>query len=223
MCDTVTTQDPPTTPGGRVSVHCYVRTDAVSEPVESTLESVRALERSGAVDEYEVRTWPAEVVLTPVTEATLPVERYRTFRKWAAQWGVRIEPPFRRTTERSAITDETRDVLRTPAVCLAVHVDGRLREVFPHTSKGTTYSVADAVETLAGGVLTVDDSVDADPADPRHCPRCDVTLETGQGLYACPDCEWVGVATADGAVRRYDDIEPDAVEPDDAEPSMLRR
>lgn len=216
------TQDPATTPEGRVSVDCYVRTDAVSDPIESTLESVRSLATGGAVDEYDVRTWPAEVVLTPLTEATLPVERYRTFRRWAAQWGVRIEPPFRRTTERSELTGETREVLRTPALCLAVHVDGRLREVFPHTSKGTTYSVADAVETLAGGVLTVDDSVDADPADPRHCPSCDVPLSTGQGLYACPDCEWVGVATAGGAVRRYDGLEPDVAEPDDAEPSLPR-
>lgn len=216
------TQDPATIPEGRVSVDCYVRTDALSDPVEATLESVRSLARSGAVDEYDVLTWPAEVVLTPLTEATLPVERYRTFRQWAAQWGVHIEPPFRRTTERSELTGETREVLQTPAVCLAVHVDGRLREVFPHTSKGTTYSVADAVETLAGGVLTVDDSVDADPAAPQHCPRCDVPLSTGQGLYACPDCEWVGVATADGTVRRYDGLEPEGVEPDDAEPSILR-
>lgn len=218
----MSTQDPDPTPGGRVSVDCYVRADAISDPVESRVESLRALARNGAIDEYTVRTWPAEVVLAPVTEETLAVERYRTFRQWAAQWGVRVEPPFRRTTRRSELTGETREVLHTPSLCLAVHVDGRLREVFPHRSKGTTYGVADALATLESGVLTVDDTVAADPVGPRDCPRCDVPLVTGQGLYACPDCEWVGVANAGGTVRRFDIAESAEEERDDAEPSLLR-
>lgn len=217
----MTTQDPEPSTGGHVSVECYVRADAISDPVEGRIEDLRALASDGTVDEYAVRTWPAEVVLAPLTEETLAVERYRTFRRWAAQWGVRVEPPFRRTTRRSELTGETREVLRTPSLCLAVHVDGRLREVFPHTSKGTTYDVADALETLAAGVLTVDDSVDVEPVGPQDCPRCDVPLSTGQGLYACPDCRWVGVADEGGIVQPYDLSEPPEEGPDDAEPSML--
>lgn len=218
----MSTQDPDSTPEGQVSVDCYVRADAISDPVEARVESVRALARSGAIDEYTVHTWPAEVVLAPLSDGTLAVERYRTFRQWAVQWNVHVEPPFRRTTRRSELTGETREVLRTPSLCLAVHVDGRLREVFPHTSKGVTYDVADAIGTLASGVLTVDDTVAAEPVGPRDCPRCDVPLSTGQGLYACPDCGWVGVADAGGAVRPYDRAEPTDGEPDDVEPSLLR-
>lgn len=216
------THDTQPATGGHVSVECYVRADAISDPVEARIEDLRALARSGTVDEYSVRTWPAEVVLAPLTEETLAVDRYRTFRRWAAQWGVRVEPPFRRTTRRSELTGETREVLRTPSLCLAVHVDGRLREVFPHTSKGTTYDVADALETLAAGVLTVDDSVDVEPVGPLDCPRCDVPLATGQGLYACPECQWVGVANRDGTVQPYDPDEPVDEDPADPERSLLR-
>lgn len=205
--------DPERTPR-RVAVDCYVRTDAISDPVEDRIEAVIELERTGVVDELSVRTWPAEVVLTPLTAETLAVERYRTFAEWAAQWGAEVEPPFRRVTRDSGMTGETREVLRTPALCLAVQIDGRLREVFPHTSKGITYSVADAVAALSEGVLTLDDTVTADPGStesPRfrvsrgddRCPECDGPLATGQGLYSCFDCDWVGVASGRGTLLGY--------------------
>ncbi|QLD87622.1 hypothetical protein HWV07_00655 [Natronomonas salina] len=191
-------------PEGQVTVDCYVRADAISDPVESSVAAVQELERAGIVDECTVRSWPSEVVVTPLTEGTLAVRRFRTFEEWAAQWGVYIDPPFRRTTRSSDLTGETREVLRTPAVCLAVYVDGRLREVFPHRSEETTYSVADAVETLRSGALAVDESVAREPSRADHCPTCDVPLSTGQGLYACPDCGWAGIATGRGAIERYD-------------------
>lgn len=191
----------PTEPN--VTVDCYVRTDAISDPVEARLEAVRDLAREGTVDEWEVRTWPKEVVLSAVTEGSLAVERFRTFRRWAEQWAVRIEPPFSVETRTSEFTGESRDVLVTPAFCLAVYANGRLREVFPHHSKGTTHTVEDAVETLRRGVPTVDVPVPG-TANPEHCPECDVRLSRGQGLYACPDCEWVAVATGPGTYRQYE-------------------
>lgn len=209
-------------PEGQVTIDCYVRADAISDPVESRVASVQALEREDIVDECSVRTWPSEVVLTPLTEGTLAVRRFRTFEEWAAQWGVHIDPPFRRTTQRSDLTGETREVLRTPAVCLAVYADGRLREVFPHRSQGTTYSVADAVETLRSGALAVDDSVAGTPTRAGHCPTCDVPLSTGQGLYACPDCGWVGTASGRGAIERFDvPTQTRDVQLDDPERSKL--
>lgn len=207
--------DPERTPPRRVAVDCYVRTDAISDPVETQLEAVTELERTGVVDELSVRTWPAEVVLTPLTAETLAVDRYRTFAEWAAQWGAEVEPPFRRLTRDSGMTGETREVLRTPALCLAVRIDGRLREVFPHTSKGTTYSVADAVAALSEGILTLDEELDSGSPKTRRvefhdavgndsCPECDGHLATGQGLYSCPSCDWVGVASGRGTLLGYE-------------------
>lgn len=197
-----------------VAVDCYVRTDAVSDPIEADVESLRALTRDGRIDEFTVRTWPGEVVLSPLTEESLPVERYQTFQQWAAQWGVRIEPPFQRETRRSVYTGETREVLTTPALCLAVRVDGRLREVFPHSSKGTTHTITDAIETLKRGVPTGEEMPPEAPRSER-CPDCAVSLASGQGLYACPECEWVGMATGHGTYRRFESGESAAESTDE--------
>lgn len=214
-------QHPEGTSGGRVVVDCFVRTDAISDPVEARVESLRALASDGIVDTLSVETWPAEVVLTPLTEGTSPVERFRTFERWAAQWGADIEPAFRRVTRRSDMTGETREVLRTPALCLAVRVDGRLREVFPHRSKDTTYTVGDAIEALESGLVAVDESVEDPTSSPDNCPDCDVPLATGQGLYACPDCGWAAVATGDGALQPVE-VEPAERPRADAGPSAPR-
>lgn len=204
------TQNSDSATSAHVAVDCYVRADAVSDPLEADLAALRGLARDGAVDELRVRVWPSEVVLSPLTEDSLAVDRYRTFREWAAQWAVRVEPPFRRETRRSEFTGETREVLRTPALCVAVRVNGRLREVFPHRSRDTTYSVADAIDALERGVPTVDGALSVH-VRPDHCPECDVPLASGQGLYACPECEWVGVATGSGTYRRHD-VEERSVE-----------
>jgi hypothetical protein len=204
-----------------VTVDCYVRTDAVSDPVEGTLSAVRTLAREGTVDEWEVRTWPKEVVLSTVTEGSVAVETFRTFRRWADQWSVSIEPPFSVETRSSEFTGESRRVLKTPALCLAVYANGRLREVFPHHSKGTTHTVEDAIETLRRGVPTVNGTMTG-TASPDHCPECDVQLSTGQGLYACPECEWVAVATCRGAYREYEATAQPA-DADAGESPLLRR
>lgn len=187
----------------RVTVDCYVRTDAISDATEARLAALRALRRDGAIDELEVRTWPKEVVLSPVTETTEVVGRYRTFERWADQWGVSVEPPFSLERRTSELTGESREVLVTPAFCLAVYANGRLREVFPHRSEGTTHTAEDAIEVLRRGVPTVDGELST-TAGSDHCPECDVPLVTGQGLYACPDCEWVAVATGSGTYRQYE-------------------
>lgn len=189
-----------------VTVDCYVRTDAVSDQVESQLAAVQALAREGLVDELAVRTWPKEVVLSSVTEGSVTVERYRMFRRWADQWGATVEPPFVVERRNSEFTGETREVLVAPALCLAVYANGRLREVFPHNSEGTTYTVEDAIETLRRGVPTANETLPA-TADANHCPECDVPLSRGQGLYACPDCEWIAVATGPGTYRHHESEE----------------
>jgi len=60
-------------------------------------------------------------------------------------------------------------VLVTPVQCLAIYVNGVLKEVFPH--------------------------------DPDACPACEARLVTGQGVYACRNCEWVGTATGTDQYR----------------------
>lgn len=200
-----------TVSGGHVTVDCYVRTDAISDPVEEHLTALERLADMGIVDRLSVDAWPKEVVLSGYTEHLDVVRTYRTFQEWAAQWAVHIDPPFDVVDRSSSITGEQREVLRTPSLCLAVSVDGRLREVFPHRSEGRTFSVDDAIETLERCGSTGEVPA-ADRPAAAGCPRCGSSLVTGQGLYACTECGWAGIATGPGRYSRHETDDGRAVE-----------
>lgn len=188
--------------GGYIGVDCYVRTDSISDPVEEHLASIERLTDRGVVDGLDVHAWPKEVVLSEYTEHLDVVRAFRTFQEWAAQWAVHIDPTFELDVRSSEFTGEEREVLRTPALCLAVSIDGRLREVFPHRSEGRTFSVDDALETLERCAST-DEAPTADRATEAGCPRCGRDLATGQGLYACDECGWAGIASGPGTFHRH--------------------
>lgn len=189
---------------GHICVDCYLRSASLAGPLDETLATVQGLVDDGTIDEVAVHTWPSTVVLSEETEHTDVVDTFRTFEAWAAQWNVSIEPPFGVESRTSRITGDEREVLVTPVLCLAVSVNGALREVFPHHADDTTYTVEDALTALAQGAVTVDTELTQPLTTPDdHCPWCEVPLETGQGLYACPDCDWVGIATGPGEYRQY--------------------
>ena len=206
------TTEPPTGETSPASPHvrvdCYVRTASLTEPIEARLDALRELSRTGTVDALEVDLWPERVVLGPTTERHPAVECHRTFKRWASQWGASVEPPFARETQTSRFTDETREVLVTPALCLAVSVNGHLEEVFPHTADGVTYDVDDAIAALSDreGVLEGASGSPGGFVDPAtgRCTGCDRTPVTGQGLYACPECDWVAVPGSDGRLERFE-------------------
>lgn len=193
----------PAVRGGHVNVDCYVRTDSISDPVEEHLSSLERLADRGVVDGLDVYAWPSEVVLSEYTEHLDVVRAFRTFQEWATRWAVHLDPAFRLADRSSELTGEAREVLRTPALCLAVAVDGRLREVFPHRSGGRTYTVDDAIEALERRAEIRDDAA-SDRGPGGECPRCGGELETGQGLYACGACGWSGIAAGAGAFYRHD-------------------
>lgn len=64
--------------------------------------------------------------------------------------------------------------------------------------------------------------------DPDLCPACGIRLVTGQGLFACSNCDWVGIATGAG---RYRPLEGDLIpqqpdsstRTDDSTPPTLTR
>lgn len=197
--------------GGHVRVDCYVRTESISDPVEEHLGSLERLVDRGIVDVLDVHGWPKEVVLSEYTEHLDVVRTFRTFQEWAAQWAVHIDPPFELVVRSSEFTGEEREVLRTPSLCLAVSVDGRLREVFPHRTERQTYSVDDAIETLERCSSTDDVPAADRPAD-AGCPRCGTVLATGQGLYACDECGWSGIAIGPGTFYRHDTDDAHVVE-----------
>lgn len=135
-----------------ISVACYARMASFTAPVDSSLRTLERLESEGVIDELEIHAWPAEVRIARETPHSDAVDRFREFDAWAEQWGVSIRPPFAVEIRDSSITGRTREVLITPVQCLAVHVDGTLEEVFPHSTgradDAETYTVRDAIALL---------------------------------------------------------------------------
>lgn len=201
-----------------IRVACYVRKASLVAPVDETLRWLNRLEADGVIDEVMVDAWPGEVRLTDDPPHSDVVALFEAFDAWAGQWGVSIRPPFAVDTRHSEITGETREVLRTPVQCLAVYINGILTEVFPHTADrtgdGNTYTVRDALSLLAEQHIqafgagqppaTPPSERTAAPRatkDSDSCPACATPLVTGQGVYACPDCDWTATAIAPGRYR----------------------
>lgn len=201
-----------------IRVKSYVRKPSLVAPVDSTLRTLDHLEDDGVIDEFDVNAWPGEVRMGAGPPHGDVEAIFEEFDAWAEQWNLSIRPPFSVETRSSEITGETRQVLITPVQCLAIYVNGVLGEVFPHstdpTGGGETYTVGDALtlleerdiravgsgpnpDTAGGGRPPAVETTD----DPDGCPACGTQFVTGQGVYACPDCDWTGIATGPGQYR----------------------
>lgn len=197
-----------------IQVECYVRQSALVEPVDTTITSLKALAAEGVIDDLTIEGWPAEVALSDSSPQSDVVETYEQFGSWAEQWNVSLQPAFSRRSHSYQIIEKEVDVLITPVQCLAVYVAGALREVFPHrTDGGETYTVPDAIglleegdhlaQSAAGGPGLPHHPAESNRSTPAslasdHCPTCDTQYVSGQGVYSCPDCGWVGIATERG-------------------------
>lgn len=192
-----------------VAVDVYVRPDQLAGALDEHVRELRALATEGTLEAVDVHSWPSRVpVQSPAADA---VERFREFRAWADDRGVSIQPPFSVHAVASEFTGERRTYLSTPVCCLAVSAGGALAGVYPHTDDEEHYSVADGVEAVVAGDLSVgpgDGSValqaalaaagaeDAEDAEGAAgavagCPECGGAVANVQGLRACADCRWV--------------------------------
>ena len=187
------------------TVTCHVR---ASEPTSSTAEdTVAALRRhldEGRLDGVVVRTWPSVIALSGATRESEAVAAFESFVRWAERTGRTIRPPFGRETRASTITGESREVIVTPAVCVATYPNGQLVAVHPHSDGDGRHPVGEALDAIRADRYrpNVPALVEA-TGDPDRCPACAERLVDGQGLYACSqrDCDWVGVALAPGEYR----------------------
>ena len=194
----------PATQTSGITILCHVRAPLLLEPVDRQIETLRACESEGAVDDLLLRSWPKEVALgddTPYQEA---LESYDRVRQWADRRGVSVRPPFRERTATNQISGETTELLVTPMLCLELYADDELVGVFPHTDETTdeTYTTDEAIATLRTGELPTPLGEEPEPAatdsSSTDCPDCGGSLIDGQGLYTCPDCGWLGTVTAVG-------------------------
>ncbi|WP_293029135.1 HTH domain-containing protein [Natronococcus sp.] len=220
---------------------CHVRAPLLLEPVDSQVESLRACEEEGTIDELLVRSWPKEVRLSENSPYQEVLETYDRFEQWADQRNVSIRPPFRTRTTTSQVTDERREVLVTPLLCLECYVDDELVAVYPHSTGEETITAEDVIARIrcgeslvpvepigvgegsdaeADGLESGDGGAETLPS-PRSegCPDCDERLVDGQGLVTCPDCGWTGTIAENGgyapaSVERVSGRKPVRAAPD---------
>ena len=107
------------------------------------------------------------------------MDLFDQFTRWADRYAVSIIPPFEIQTQSTITSDDTRHMLSTPMMCLAVYSDQMLTAVYPHTDGDDHYSVADAIAALKTGEF---DQVTAAPA-----PESTLSETSVQN---CPNCTW---------------------------------
>lgn len=193
-----------------ITAVCHVRAPLLLEPVDRQIETLRACESEGTVDELLLRSWPKEVALTDESPYQEALESFERFDDWAAKRGVSVRPPFRERSTTSQITGETKELLVMPLLCLELYADDELVGVFPHTDEEAeeTRTTDEVIATLRTGELPTPlgggdepeaaSESTASAANSNDCPDCGGSLIDGQGLFACPDCGWIGSITEAG-------------------------
>jgi len=149
-----------TDPSG-VSMVLYARRPVCGARTE-TLNRLTGLHSGDDIDDFEVETWPNEVVLDDKDGHATLVTTFRMFEEWAAERGVSVRPPFEVRTAGSLVGN-SQEVLVLPALCLAVY-DESLAGVFPCTDGTTTWTVPeylDAYEAAEDRPPGIDDLRDA--------------------------------------------------------------
>lgn len=186
-----------------VTVEAYVRPAQLLEPCDAKIGTLRRLESTDRIEELTLHTWPEKIALAEQTPYTEAVDAFERMKAWADEHDVDVQPPFSVRTTTSSYTGETRTVLRTPVMCLAVHVDGRLANVFPHSRGEDTYGVVDAIAALRTGELEM---FTFDPgrlaAPPDRCPACETLLTNVQGIGVCQNCDRVELGAPTRERRR---------------------
>lgn len=195
---------------------CHVRAPLLLEPLDSKIETLRTCEANGDIDSLLLRSWPDEVALTETSPNQEVVDCFERFEQWADAHGVSVRPPFAIRTSTSLVSDDSRPVLVTPLLCLALYYDDSLVGVYPHSDGETTDTATEAIAALRTGEVPTlpeppapsTDGVSLDtPArvsetepstattrhsvtTPTSCPHCERQLVNVHGIWACTDCQW---------------------------------
>lgn len=186
-----------------ITVSCRIRASMPIEQGATYLKQLRDCERTGRIAGFKVQSWPEEVALSPDRPERAMIRGYESYRDWADQAGVIIEPPFATRTRRSIVTGAEIDVLVLPSVCLALYDDaGGLVGVYPHSDDEGTYTVEEAISRLRDGEVPVPRTGPVRVEGDETCPDCHGLLVPRGGLYGCPDCAWVGYVDPEGNFER---------------------
>lgn len=143
---------------GDISVTAFTRLDLLPSPIETKLDRLEKLERNDRISSLTVAFWPSDVPIGSDTSFPEVVDTFELFRDWARAAGVNIQPPFEVRSVDSMVHDDTTR-LRTPGLCLAIELDGKLHGVFPHSAGETQYGTEEAIAYLEREDVRIADAV----------------------------------------------------------------
>lgn len=194
-----------------LTVQIYVRPGLLLEPLDAKIATLQQLETDGVLDAVTIQAWPEKVPLTDPTPYSEVVDIFDQFALWADRHDVSITPPFGIRSQSIITSDETRRILSTPMMCLAVYSGQMLTAVYPHGDGNDQYSVTDAIAALRTGDFDrgTADSVPQSAASNtsmRDCPDCTGQLLNVQGLRACRDCPWTERSSPPRISREIDSV-----------------
>jgi hypothetical protein len=124
------------------SQHCH----------SSVVQRLDELEANGPVTTVTIRLWgdrlypDGRCADTPAGRFIL--DKIEEMESWAAQTE-RVQLRFERTQATSALSDESRTMIRLPYHCLSVYLDDSLSAVLPCSVDGRECSLFEYVDTLA--------------------------------------------------------------------------
>jgi hypothetical protein len=116
----------------------------------TVIDRLGRLRATGAIEEFAVRTWPDEVVLSEETDADPVVATFERFERWAEGRGLSVRPAFDVRTVSSLVGRE-RTLLTLPMMCLSVSVDDELVGVYPCSDGDRTWTIADCLDAYEAG------------------------------------------------------------------------
>lgn len=119
---------------------CGVRTTVV--------DRLGRLRSTGAIEEFEVQTWPDEIVLEEGNQRIPRLVEH--LEQWADDASVSLRPAFEQRTV-SPLIGESREVLTLPMLALIVYDDG-LAGVYPCSDGERTWTVPEALDAFEDGV-----------------------------------------------------------------------
>ena len=136
-------------------VECFMRapTGSTRPSEENIIERLQRLKKQVVIDDYIWHVWNKEVCLASPADRTasseVAIEKYREFRRWAAQHDRRLTPFFAERTVASSLTDEEYEVVAFPVIAIAVYDGETLRDLAPTVDTDRPYSVKDCLATLS--------------------------------------------------------------------------
>ncbi|MDY7081766.1 MAG: HTH domain-containing protein [Halobacteria archaeon] len=154
--DTVSDED-----GAGLKISIFARSFGSARAQANVVERIKKLGDAGKIDGYETQLWPGKVESSVKCEA---LDKFEIFEEWADENGITLEPYFKRENVYSSFTDDEKEIVVFPTVCVSVYEDGELLEVYPHSDGSHRYSVDDYLsflESQSDGVM-VENNIDED-------------------------------------------------------------